>query len=140
MMRLQGGTYNASKSCPKHHYRAGRGPIGSARNRWRYRPFNDVVWRVQGSIDPPAPGIYVPVPCRWELEIERLPMGIQDHMNEQSFPSNFQAQCQAVGIIAPVRLFELYSVPGDIGFAEQLVQGLALVFSFQVSQQPSSNE
>src|SRR6516162_806173 len=42
--------------------------------------------------------------------------------------------------MAPVRLFELYSVPGDISSAEQLVQGRALVFSFQVSQQPSSNE
>ena len=140
MMRLQGGTYNASKSRPKHHHRAGPGPVNSARNQWRFLPFDDIKWRVEGSVDPPAPGIFLPVPCRWEFAIEWLPIGIQDHVDEQSFPSNLQAHCQAVGITAPVRLFELYSVPGDIGFAEQLVQGLALVFSFQVSQQPSSNE
>ncbi len=52
-----------------------------------------------------------PAPIRWQLELERLPVRVQDHVHEQPVLPELRGEREAVGVLAPVRLPELHAVP-----------------------------
>ena len=79
--RLQIGAVSQVRQ--EHDNRARANPIGSARNRWRFLPFDDIKRRVKGSIDPSAPWVPVPTAHRRQLEFEWLPISVKNHVKAQ---------------------------------------------------------
>ena len=57
--------------------------IDAAANRRRGAPFDDIVGRFQAGIDPATPRI-IAIAHRRQLEIERLPISIQNHVKRQA--------------------------------------------------------
>ena len=64
--------------------RSGTPPIGLTWYRGSGLPWNDVEGRVQGRIDPTTPRDCAFVVHRRQLEIERLPIGVQDQIKQES--------------------------------------------------------
>ena len=77
-------------------------------------PWNDVEGRVEGRIDPSTPWIRAAVAHRRQLEIERLPIGVQDQVEEESFLPQLRADRHTVRMLAPIRLSELDAVPSFV--------------------------
>jgi len=66
----------------KHNHRARLGPVVISAKRLRFRPLQDVVRGVESGINPAAPRIFGCVIQSRQLKIERLPVGIQNHVKE----------------------------------------------------------
>ena len=96
--------------------------------------------RLEGRVNPTAPRVAALYIYRWQREVERLPVGVQEQMNAHLLPLDLGAERQAVRTIAPVWVVELDAVPGFLCRPQQLVQADALVLGFHVSQQPSGIE
>ena len=69
----------------QHHHRTRLGPIAVSGNRRSGLPRDNVQGRVEPCIDPSTPGIRAAIAHRRQLEFKRLPIGIQDQVNEESF-------------------------------------------------------
>ena len=123
-----------SNSRKEHDHRARLGPIGIAGNRRRCLPRDDVVRGVEGCVDPAAPWVFACLIHPRQLEIERLPIGVQDQVKEQLFPADFHGEGNAVRRLAPVRLAKFHAMPGQVRPPEEPVQAHALAFGLQVSQ------
>ena len=76
------------------------------------------MWRIQGSVDPATPRAAISVIQLRQLKLERLPIGVQDEVNDLLEILQFRAERDAVRRIAPVGLEEFYAVPGFIRFAK----------------------
>src|SRR5262249_3915369 len=113
--------------------------VSSGRNRRCILPFHNVLRCIEDRINPPAPWFSETV-YRWKLEVEWLPIGVQDQVEEQFFFSNLRTECQAMRIIAPVRLVEFYAMPSLIRPLDQLVQTLAFTLRARLSQQTPLDE
>src|SRR5215469_8554952 len=100
----------------------GAAAITATRNEWSGLPFFDVVGRIQSRIDPSAPGNLAVVVRRRQLEVKRLPIGVQNHVKQEVLAYDLRSECQAVGGVAPVRLPELYTMPVSFRFSEELVE------------------
>jgi len=100
------GACPGSNAREQHRHRTRLGPIGMAGNRRCCLPGYDVVRGVEGSVDPSTPRISNPVVYRWQLEIERLPIRVQDHVEEESFLPEFGGERDAARTLAPVRLVQ----------------------------------
>ena len=85
-----------SNSRKEHDHRARLGPIGIAGNRRRCLPWEDIVRGVKGCVDPAAPWVFACLIHSRQLEIERLPIGVQDHVKEQLFLADFHGEGNAV--------------------------------------------
>jgi hypothetical protein len=85
-----------SKFAQKNNHRARLGAVDIAGNWLCYIPLEDIVRRVESGINPAAPRIFGCVIQPRELEIERLPLGVQDHVKEQLLPANFHGESNAV--------------------------------------------
>ena len=96
--------------------------------------------RVQGRVDPPAPGNLALVLWGRQLELKRRPVRIQDHVTQELLVADLSSECQAVGGVAPVRFPELYTMPGSIGLLEELVQSKVFEIRLLAQQQPSCIE
>src|SRR5215510_5168203 len=96
--------------------------------------------RVQSRVDPPAPDNFALVVCRRQLELKRLPVGIQDHVKYKVLVADLGCECEAVGGVAPVRLPELYTMPDFERLPDELVQREAFEIRLLIHQQPSCIE
>src|SRR2546428_720071 len=76
-------------------------PIAVAHNSWGRPPLHDVVRGVEGRVDPAVPWV---VAYRRQLELQRLAVRIQNHVDDQPFPPDLGGARQAVVKISPVRL------------------------------------
>lgn len=106
-------------------HRAWRSPIDAARNGWGCPPFADVIGRIEGRVDPPAPWVFGPIRREWQLEVERLPIRVQDQVKAQFLRGDLCGERQAVRPGAPVGLAKPHAVPGPARPPEQLVQAQA---------------
>src|SRR5262249_5676578 len=95
----------------EHDHRVGTAAIGATGNEWCGVPFLDLMRRAQSRVDPPAPRNLALVVHGRQLELKRLPVGIQDHVKQEVIVSGFRGECQAVRGVGPVRLAELYTMP-----------------------------
>src|SRR5438067_10762730 len=86
-------TLNSRK---QHDHRACLGPVGTAGNRSRCLPRDDIVRRVEGCVDPAAPWRFAWLIDPRQFEIERLPIGVQDQVKEQLLPADFHGEGNAV--------------------------------------------
>jgi hypothetical protein len=57
---------------------------------WSLLPWHDVIWRLLGGINPPTPPVRIVVGSRWQLEIERIPVGIKYQVKQELFPTNLR--------------------------------------------------
>src|SRR6478672_3274087 len=64
--------------CEQHDHAARFGTIAVARNRGSLLPLDDIVWRVEGSVDPAAPWMSAAIGDRRERELEGLPVRVDD--------------------------------------------------------------
>ena len=104
-----------------------------AGNRLCHLPLDDVVRGVEGCVNPAPPLIFAWAIHLRQLEIERLPIGVEDHVKEQSFLPDFNREGNAMGILAPVRLIKFDSVPDQVHATEELVQAYTLALGLGVS-------
>src|SRR5208283_2758209 len=77
--------------------------------------------------------------CR-QLEFERFPISIEDEMERQVFFGQLRTECQAVRLLAPVRLVKLDAMPGLAGAAQELVQTPPLALSVHFAQGPARSQ
>ena len=75
-----------------------------------------------------------------QLELERLPVGVEDDVIVGAIHREPHREREAVRRVAPVRLAELDAVPGDVLLEEQLIQRHPLLLVLDVSQYPPSVE
>src|SRR5262245_24679352 len=68
------------EACRQHDDGAWPRAIRGGGDRRRAIPFDDVVRRVEGGVDPPVPGIFTVVRSRRQLELERLPVRVEDRV------------------------------------------------------------
>src|SRR5207247_3315298 len=122
-----------SNSRKEHDHRARLGPVGRAGNRLCGLPLEDVVRGVKSCVNPATPWVSPRLIRLRQLEIERLPIGIQDHVKEQPFLGDFRGECNAVRTLAPVRLAKFHTVPGEVRPPEALAQAHALALGLSVS-------
>src|SRR5262245_14124948 len=118
----------------QHHHRARFGPIAMVGNRWCAVPVDDVVWRVEERVDPAPPGMSTTIRGRRELELEWLPIRIEDDVNGHSLSRNLCREGDAMRRRTPVRPVERDAMPGDVAPTDQLVQGHPLPLVRGVSQ------
>src|SRR6516165_10379310 len=86
----------------QHHDRTSLGPIRMGCNRWSALPGDDVVRRVEGRVDPSTPR--APSADARQLELERLPVRVQDDMEKKALPAKLRTQGDAVRTVAPIGL------------------------------------
>ncbi len=58
--------------------------------------------------------------CRGQLKIQGFPVGIEQQVELQPAFAQMDGVSQAVRVIAPIRVVQLYSVPLDARLAEQV--------------------
>src|SRR3989442_9464098 len=87
----------------------------------------------------PAPPWTGAVGDRRELELERLPVRVEDDMVAGAIHRAHRER-DAVRGVRPVRFAEFDAVPGDLCLAEQLVERDARRLVLDVSQYPSCVE
>src|SRR5262245_6594829 len=73
-------------------------------NRRRRIPGDDVVRRIERGVDPAPPNRPVVVVELWKLEIQRIPIGIEDEVKQAILVQRFHGDCQTMRGWAPVRL------------------------------------
>jgi hypothetical protein len=79
-----------------------------------------------------TPGIAAELGRLRQLELERLPIGIQDHVEKELLFPDLRGKCQAVRGMAPVRLPEPDAMPDSVGLLEELVETEAVPLRPQV--------
>src|SRR5947199_10557399 len=87
-----------------------------ASDRGSMVPVDDVVRRVEERVDPAPPW------CARQLELERLPIRVEDDVKRHTIDRQLRREGKAVRGGAPVRSIERDAVPGDIGLPDQLAQ------------------
>jgi hypothetical protein len=101
-------------------------------------PFENVVRRLKRRIDPTAPRV-VGLGLG-KLEVERIPVSVQDNVDKYGFARELGAERNAVGAITPIRLKQLDPVPSFVSILNELGKSPALVFPYSVSAKPSLDE
>jgi hypothetical protein len=73
----------------------GTAAIGSAGNEWRNLSLLNIMRRIQGGVDPPAPEILSRPPRLRQFELESLPISVDDHnMKYKVLVSSLRGECQ----------------------------------------------
>ena len=65
-----------------------------------------------GGINPPAPPTRASLADRGQLEVERLPISVQDQVHHELLRADLHGERDAPRLIAPVRLVQPGAVPG----------------------------
>src|SRR5450755_3593558 len=116
----------------EHHDRTGIHAISLAGERRSGLPGYDIFGSSTRRIDPLAP---LPSCAEWwQLEIERLPVGVNYQVHVLPFLSKFSIKREAVRIIAPVRVSELYAVPRLPRPLDQLIESSSRSLMLHVPQ------
>src|SRR4051812_7393110 len=108
----------------QHYYRTGIGAIGAAGNFRRRLPRYNIVWRIQGGVDPPLPRSAA-LRVR-QFKDERLPVSVEDEVEAQTFRFQFCPQCYAMRTVTPVGLVKFHSVPSLVRLLDQRSKAHAL--------------
>ena len=119
----------------QHHDGASLRPIDMAGKGGRLLPRDDVVRGFEGGVDPSAPRARTAVAHRRQLELQRLPVGVQDQVHGEPLLVQLRGVGEAVRMIAPVRLVELHAVPRVARPPEELGQAHALALVLDVAQE-----
>src|SRR5687768_6501298 len=98
-----------------------RRSIGATRPRGRGPPRHDVLRRFERRIDPSAPRTSAGIADGWQIELQQLPICVQDQIDADPLPPQFRLKGEAVGMLAPVRLPDLDAMPGLARLPEQLI-------------------
>src|SRR5208337_5375790 len=80
------------------------------------------------------------VPFCLQLEIEGLPVSVEDEVERQVLFRDFRTDCQTVRLRAPVGLVKLDAMPGLAGAAQELVQTPPLALSVHFAQGPARSQ
>src|SRR5436305_4606806 len=72
------------------------GAVGRGRGGRRLLPGDDVVGALAGGVDPAAPFHWAAAGALGELEIQRLPVGVEDEVDEESFVAQLRGEGDAV--------------------------------------------
>ena len=83
---------------------------------------------IRNAAESVAFGLRFNSPNQLTIELERLPVRIQDQMVDQIFLRKMSAHGYAMRRRAPVRLSELYTVPGLPGSRKELINLLSSSF------------
>src|SRR5262249_9706189 len=97
-----------------------------ARADGRSVPIHDVVRGLEEGIDTPAQWSVDAVGVGRQLEVEGLPIRIEDDMKAHARRRQLRREGEAVRGRAPVRPVELDAVPSDVGSPNDLVQSQLL--------------
>src|SRR5215831_1945254 len=95
----------------QHDHRAWSHSIRAGGDRRRPIPFDDVVWGVEEGVDPTVPGKSAVLGDLWQLELEQLPVGVEDRVNGHALRRQPRGERDTVRGVAPVRLIEPHAVP-----------------------------
>src|SRR6266566_1245305 len=95
------GVWVISNFRKEHDDGARLGRIGIARNRLCDLPLKDIVREVERCVNPASPWIFACAIQSRQLEIERLPIGVEDHVKEQLLRA-FHGERNAMRRFAPV--------------------------------------
>src|SRR5206468_12266775 len=87
-------------------------------------------------VDPAVPWVSARLAPRRQLELQRLAVGVQNHVDQQSAARDLRRERQAMGGILPVRLVELHAVPGTMRLPEQVIQTDGGMLGLHLAQQP----
>src|SRR5690242_922628 len=107
--------------------------VGPASDGRCVLPFHDVVRRIESCVDPSVPYIGATGSFSWELELKRLAVGIENHVEQQRFTLYFNSECQAVGAISPVRLVEFDTVPDGVRVSQKFSEAEPLALRLDVA-------
>src|SRR5215813_13128194 len=124
----------------QHHDRARSRSVASAGDGGRRLPGQDVIGRRERGIDPAAPRHGLRMRQRRQLEVQRLPVGIEDQVHEESFFAELGEQGKAVGLLAPVGLTQLHAMPGLGRPVDELVQAHAPALGPRISPEAAAVE
>src|ERR1700756_2312301 len=130
-----GGTSSGDNiSCwrKEHHYRPCASTICCPQHWFLRIPFENLMRRIQCSIDPPPPFFSTLLQYR-KFELESFPIRIENYVRQYPFALRFPADCDAVRERRPIRLIEFHAVPGKFLFAENQAQTHAVAFMFHVA-------
>jgi len=103
----------------------GLDPVDMARDGLGCIPRENVLRRLEGCVDPAAPWGFACVRHAGQLEIERVPICVEDQVMEQPFAAALDGDGDAVRILAPVGLTHLDAVPGQVRQVQELVEAHA---------------
>src|ERR1044072_570526 len=76
----------------------------------------------QRGIDAAPPGVRVLIGDRRNLERERLPVSVQQGVQQETAAQGFQRERQRARVTAPVRAIECYAMPLDRCALQDLVE------------------
>src|SRR5262249_16406290 len=105
-----------------------------AGNDGRCVPIHDVVRGIDKGIDPSTPWTVNAVTVRRQLEVEGLPIRVEDDVDAHTLRHQLRGEGEAVRGRAPVGLVELDSVPRDVGLPDELAQSQPLALGLDVSE------
>src|SRR6266436_4858828 len=109
-------------------------------HRWGGSGVHDVLGRFERCVDPPLPAVYCRGRRERQVEIERLPIAIENHMQperELALAGSHGAG-NAVRIVSPVRPTEPDAVPVDFGAAQQVIEAQPEPLLITRTQQPEA--
>src|SRR5216684_7581776 len=130
----------SGEACEQHHHGAWLRAIAMAGNRGSPLPVDDIVRRIEEGVDPSAPWMAAAIGYQRELELERLPVCVEDEVKKHFFLREPCRERHAVRRAAPVRFVESHAVPANVGLPDQLVQRYPLPLGLHISQHPASVE
>ena len=111
----------------QHDHGPWLGAIAMTGDDGRGSPIHDVVRGIEERVDPPPPWRVDAVGDGRQLELERLPVRVQNGVEGHAMHRELRREGNAVRRRAPVRLVELDAVPGDVGLPDDLAQRLSLI-------------
>src|SRR5215831_4422759 len=135
-MRSPGGCCVWRSPLERHaeeDHRARLRQISRFRHLGRGFPGGDVVGGNERRVDAAPPAVPVSARRRGQLESQRLPVGVEDAVEQEPAAQRFKREGQGAGSDAPVRTMELRAMPLDLGLLQQLVQAQALVLGQDVA-------
>src|SRR5215472_5177925 len=101
-------------------------------------PTTNVFWRIEIGIDAPPPGL---LPCeRRDFEFKRLPIGVDDEVQEKGVSKQADSSRQGVRLVAPVWCIQFDAMPLDRLTMEKLVQSHIEPLDRQVAVHPERNK
>jgi len=114
----------------EHHDGARPGAVAQTGNLGRSLPFDDVLRGRKGRVDPPPPR----ASGRGQFEVQRLPVPVQDQVEDELLFSDFPPERDGVRPIAPIGLADLHPVPRLFRSGNQFGQADPLLLVRHVTQ------
>jgi hypothetical protein len=98
------------------------------------------VRRIEESVDPSPPRLLTGFDGWRELELQALPVRVDDDVKQYSFLRELCRERHAVRIVTPIRLVKSDAVPDQVGLPDQLIEGDPVLLGLIAAQHPARIE